>query len=315
MNRMSKTLLLSLATLLAACGGSDDGGGAPGVPLAALTSANSPVIASVVVGAVSDSLYVGDLSGLAAPTSAATGGVSVGDVDVGAPPVLAVSIGSDVEQCAVSGTVSFTATIANPETLTPGDSISLTFDDCDQGDGVLLDGGFGFSVATFQGDVATGAFRFAITVTLSDLRLIENGESTTLAGDMSLTIDTMNASAMSLTVAGNSLTVTSGNESASLAGYSIALTVDPLVGTSLLEVDGTVQSSEFAGRVDVATTAPLVVNVAGIPTEGEITIDGANGATITVRVVSAELVELHVDLDGNGTVDEVIATTWGDLGG
>lgn len=318
MQRMHPTFLAAgIAALLAACGG---GGGGDGgnislpVPSAEFTSSNAPVIASAVVGAVTDSQYVGDLSGLAVPTSAASGGVTVAGIDLGTPPVLEASLGPEVQQCGGSGTTSFSAEIANPGTLTAGDSLSFTFSECDQGDGVRLNGGFSFAITALQGDVAAGMLRLTITVTLADLSFFAGGESTTMTGDLSLTIDTLtNASMPSITVAANSLSVTSTAGSVSLTDYSLALSTDPLLGTSTLAVEGVVTASAFDGRVEISTTTALAFDATGNPVDGEIVIEGANGATITIDVVSPDEVDLLIDLDGNGTIDEVIPTTWSDL--
>jgi hypothetical protein len=70
---------------------------------------------------------------------------------------------------------------------------------------------------------------------------------------------------------------------------------------------------EFVGSVQFATTASLPLDGSGTPTGGSLVITGADGATITVRIVSAQQVELDLDLDGNGSVDEVVMTTWSEL--
>ena len=46
------------------------------------------------------------------------------------------------------------------------------------------------------------------------------------------------------------------------------------------------------------------------PYDGEIEIVGANNASIRIIALDATTVRLEVDSNGDGTVDDVIDTTW-----
>lgn len=314
MARIIGRFMIAASTMaLVACGGGGggSGGAAPITATALITSQNAPAIASAVVGAASGTQSIGDLGGLAAP--AGPGALPVMEANAGAPPTAEVTIGPDIVPCAVNGTQTFSAEIADPATMSGGDSISLLFALCDEGDGTILDGGFDFVVQSFQGDPLTGAFLFNVGVTVSSLSMTEGGETETLSGDMNLTVDTLNPPAAAISVYGSSLTVLSGVETGSLSEFSIVTTVDPLAGTSLFEVNGYLMSSEFTGEVHFTTTAALQLDGTGEPTTGQVVITGADGATITMRVVSTQQVELDIDLDGDGSIDEMQVTTWADL--
>jgi hypothetical protein len=318
MGRINGYLLVVASTMsLVACGGGGGGGSgvAPITATAVIDSLTAPAIAGAVVGAASGTQSIGDLGGLAAP--AGPGALPVMEANVGAPPTAEVTIGPETTTCAGpgGGEQTFTAEIANPETMSGGDSISLLFSLCDQGDGTVLDGGFDFVVQSFQGDPLTGAFLFNVGVTVSSLSMTEGGETETLSGDMNLTVDTLNPPAAATSVYGSSLTVLSGVETGSLSEFSIVTTVDPLAGTSLFEVNGYLMSSEFTGEVHFTTMAALQLDGTGEPTTGQVVITGADGATITMRVVSAQQVELDIDLDGDGSIDEMQVTTWAELQG
>lgn len=316
MTRISGILLIAASAIgLVACSGGGGGGGtaAPITANAVITSQNAPAIAGAVVGAASGTQSLGDLGGLAGVSDPAA--LPVHEAPAGAPPTAAVTIGPEITDCAVDGTQTFMAEIANPETMSSGDSISLLFALCDEGDGTVMNGGFDFVVQSFQGDPLTGAFLFSVGVTVTDLSMTEGGETETLSGSMNLTVDTLNPPASAISVYASSLDVVSGVETASLTEFSIVTTVDPLAGTTLFEMNGYLMSSEFTGDVHLATTAPLQLDGLGEPSTGELVITGADGATITVRVVSAQQVELDLDLDGDGSLDEMQVTTWADLEG
>jgi hypothetical protein len=134
-------------------------------------------------------------------------------------------------------------------------------------------------------------------------------------GEMNLIVDTTSAPALTIAVDNASLTVVSGTETASLSGFSVISTIDPLAGTAAFAVDGSLMGSGFDGEVQIATTAPVQLDTNGAPAGGQLVITGADGATITVDILSAQQVELNIDLDGNGSVDEVVLTTWDALQG
>ncbi len=312
---IGRFMIVTSTIWLVACGGGGGGGGgaAPITANAVITSQNVPAIAGAVVGATEGTQSIADLGGLAAPVG--PGALPVQEANAGAPPTAEVTVGPDMTPCLVTGTQTFSAEIADPATMSGGDSISLLFSLCDEGDGTVMDGGFDFVVQSFQGDPLTGAFLFNVGVTVSGLSMTEGGETTTLSGDMTLTVDTLNPPSAAISVYGSSLTVLSGVETGSLSEFSIVTTVDPLAGTTLFELNGYLMSSEFTGDVHFSTTAALQLDVAGDPSTGEVVITGADGATITMRIVSAQQVELDIDLDGDGSIDEMQVTTWADLQG
>jgi len=303
------------AMALAACGGGGGGGAGAVAPITAsaiITSQNAPAIAGAVVGATSGTQSVGDLGGL----GAGPGTLTVQEPSSpGAPPTAEVTIGPDMLPCLFGGTQTLLAEIADPLTTTSGDSISVTFAACNEGDGMLLDGAFGFVVQSFLGDPLTGILNMSVAVTVTDLAITEAGVMTSMNGTMNLTLDASNPTSTTVILDGTELTLVSGVETESLSDFAIITTVDPLAGTSTFEINGYVMSSEFTGDVNFSTMEALQIDVSGDPSTGEVMITGADGATITMRIVSAQQVELDIDFDGDGTIDEMQVTTWADLQG
>lgn len=309
MGRISAYFGVAASTfLVAACGSGGGGGGAaaPAMATALITSQNAPAIAAAAVGATSDSQILGDLSGLGG-VGAATATVP----DDGAPPTAEVTIGPDEQPCLAGGTQTVTAEIDDPQAGTSvGDSVSIVWAACNQGDGVELSGAWDFVVSMFELDPIAQTLLMEVDVTVGDVTVTEGGESITMSGDMNILLDSTNPPVSTIVVDGNLLDLTSGVETLSLSEFTVMSSVDPISGDTSFEVSGVLMSSEFDGQIVYTTTTPLDLDIDGDPTSGLMVITGADGATITVRVVSEQQVDLELDLDGDGTLDEVVVTTW-----
>jgi hypothetical protein len=97
-----------------------------------------------------------------------------------------------------------------------------------------------------------------------------------------------------------------------LSDFAIDMAVNPLAVPSTTRVSGTgtLESSGFGGFVDFVTIFPLQSSGSGYPGSGEVEILGANNARVRVVVLDTTNVEIRLDADGNGSAEQVIATTW-----
>ena len=152
-----------------------------------------------------------------------------------------------------------------------------------------------------------------VGVTLFDLDVTESGETVTLDGDMNLLLDTSDSLSTTITVDGDSLTLVSGVETATLSDYAMTISVDPLSSSTSFSISGFLSASDFSGTVGFSTNASLALDSLGTPTSGVIVITGADGAAITVRIFSTQNIQLDVDSNGDGAVDDVIMTSWSEL--
>ena len=132
---------------------------------------------------------------------------------------------------------------------------------------------------------------------------------------MNMLLDTSDSLETTITIDGSSLSLVSGVETATLSDYAIALSVDPLSGASSFSITGFLSASDFTGTVEFSSNASLTVDSLGTPTSGVIVITGADGATITVRIFSTQNIQLDIDSNGDGQVDDVIMTSWSELQG
>jgi hypothetical protein len=327
-NTLSRIIIATSGVLaVAACGGGGGGGDSGSAPVVhtastEITSANAPVIAGSVVKSTSRSDVFSSMGGFMTPVFASSGQVtvsairsfkSVGTGSTGTMTTDAVSSGSTA--CAVSGSVTLSADITSSATLPAGDHISFTYQDCDQGEGAVLDGGFEMTVRTFQGDVANGSFLMTVDLAMDGFGVLQDGQGSTIDGGFSMTLDTRDANALRIEVSGETLDLATGSEFASLADFRTAITVDTQLQTSTLEVDGYLMSSAFSGEVRYETLEAFDLDAAGMATAGRIRITGARNATIEITILGEQNAQLDIDVDGNGVVDEVVTVSWTELNG
>jgi hypothetical protein len=117
-------------------------------------------------------------------------------------------------------------------------------------------------------------------------------------------------------VSGSSLSIQDGGESHSLTDFTVAYDEDesgsPVTYTFAAEADMT--SSEFTGSVSFTTTTTFAGELPIVPGSGELRIFGLSNASIRVQPQDTTDVDLNIDLDGNGTIDALVSTTWAALG-
>jgi hypothetical protein len=317
-NTLSRLIVSTGSALaIAACGGGGgDSSGNSSQPTAEITSASAPVVAGAVMKNASQGEVFGSLAGFTTPTIAASGELTLSAIKslhAKTGTLAPTAASSETTPCAVSGTVTFSSDTASADTLAAGDRITFAYEDCDQGDGAILNGGFELTVRTFQGDAASGSMLMTVDLVANDFGMLQGEESSTIDGDLRMALDTREANAFRIEVSGDALDVGANGEFASLADFSIAITMDTTLGTSTLDIGGYLMSSAFNGDVRYDTIQPLEVDAAGVPTAGEIRITGAKGATVEVNILGAENVQLDIDLNGDGTVDEVVTLSWTEL--
>jgi len=192
---------------LAGCGGGGSGGGnglgttVPQQPIK-ITQANAVAVAGVVLEAVLfDDINPGSIVGTASvttrnptPRSRRFDLAGVMRAQLKRFPMLATQTGVRIAvvipptqlPCAVSGTVIISGEIADPtgETLSPGDTLQGTYDNCNEGDGVVVSGKMLFVVQSISGDLDVPPYDYTVTVTFSNLSFSDtvSGERLTLSG-------------------------------------------------------------------------------------------------------------------------------------
>ena len=316
--------------LLTACGGSsgsDDSGGltggTPASDPATITSQNAPLIAGVAAEVatgqgVFSSIFTTDIpiaaSGSDAAVSPVLKPVLSTAMKTAAPSQLyATSAGR--ENCAVSGTVDVQVNISDPAEPSINDNFIFEFTNCDDGAGVVLDGGMTITIITLGGDVASGNFLLGMQIDFSAFAVTQNGETTSANGTISIEIDTSNPPVTIVSISTRTFVTTSDGAEEVLVSYSAVITEDastfPVAVT--VETSFTISSPRIGGEVTVTTSLALESMGEDYPFVGELRIEGADQAVIIMIALDANTVRLEIDLDGDGAVDETVDMTWDEL--
>ncbi len=332
MYRFAPALLALGTALLAACGGGGGGGDStPPVPELAITAANARAVGAAVVTATVLAFDFGDSSGGELDPSAASAldrlNARAAGLAVARTQALsqtgnvrpAVAFGPETESCATSGSLTLSGNIANPPDIGVGDRIVARFAQCDDGDGAVLDGRLELVIRALSGDPLTDVFLVRADVDLDDLVLTESGMSATGNGEFTLTLDSLGYPLTVTSLAGSLFEMVSAGEEIRLTAFDMQLEEDygqqPVPGTAT--ASGTVTNPQLAGKVGFLTEngAPLVASGTGDPHGGIIRITGAAGSRVRALVGPGGVVDLEVDANGDGTVEDVIGTTWSELAG
>jgi hypothetical protein len=331
-NNHLRALALVGSGLLASCGGG--GGGSSFTPPAgdlAITSANAMEVTSAVIVSASLLSAVGETSGgeLGPDAAAASTGLQAYAADSVVAKTqaqaqsgviaAAQTFGPETEPCTVAGTVSLSGDLANPPDLTAGDRITAVFTNCDDGDGIVLDGRLDLVIRSLQGDPLSGIFRLEADLTLDNLAMTEDSVTHTADGEFTLTLDTLSAPINVTRLVGDFLDLGGDGDDFTLTDFDqeIEDNLGTVPSTHEQIASGTLFSDTLGGTVHYLTEQgqPLLSSGADAPYSGIIRITGAGNSQVRAVVVGSGLVELEVDADGDGTAESVIDTTWSELAG
>lgn len=328
MNRALRNFFIAAAGLafVAACGGSDDGGLAGGVPPAepaTITAENAPLIAGTVAEVAMGEGFFSSIFTPAIPIGSIGADAAVAPVmkpvfstamkTANPSQLYATSAGR--EACAVSGTVDVTVNFSNPEQPSINDRFEFQFTACDDGTGVVINGGMTITITAISGDMASGNMLLGMRIEFSAFAVTEDGETTSANGTISIDIDTRDPTVTTITVATSALVTTSAGTEEVLSNFTVQITEDasmfPVAVT--VETSFTFSSPRIGGAVTVTTSLSLQSMGSDYPFVGELRISGAGNAVIVMVALDANTVRLVIDVDGDGGTDETLEMTWDEL--
>lgn len=318
---------LALASLaLASCGG---GGG--GSSATEINAANAPVVAANVIAASIASADIGGEAGLGSQVAGAgSGPVARRLANLTrrtASRVQPAATVTDTIDCAVSGSFTARVRFADEAALAPGDVIDVRFNLCDDGENELLNGGVKLRLVSLEGDVINGDdYLLVADATFSEFTSADERGVVGADGAARIEIDTRGFIADKFTLSGQRLRVFEGGNNWTLTDFAI-IAIDTGLGCGIdlgqpqggctvtnISASGTLQSTDFDGAVDFVTVLPFgIQSTDGDVTTGQLDIIGADNASVRINVSSSRSVDLLLDLDGNGSFEQTIDTTWATL--
>jgi hypothetical protein len=312
-----------LALILAGCGG---GGGGPAIAAAtfdgppATGAINTGSVLSVAGRSVDAALQSGsfgditDFVGLTVVATTGPGKPGSGRVmkPGGGNAWSQIPVGPEATLCDVDGSVTVSGNIASPLTVTAGDFLDYSWDNCDDGLGQVISGFIGMTFTEFEGDLLAGRILLGVSLAIGNFRVTDGADFNLTNGDLALTIDSRTQPKIVVTTLGSSLAISNRNSRETLTDFSSIVTEDTSVFPSSFTVDatGTVSSTQFNGFVNYDTPVAFQSTGAGYPFAGEMLVVGANNARIWIFAISDVDVRIEADYNGDGAPDATIDTTW-----
>lgn len=159
---------------------------------------------------------------------------------------------------------------------------------------------------SLAGEIGLDTFTIEFTATFDELET-DDGR---IDGDMSLLL-VSTAGMTDARISGDALEVSIVAEVVALLDYEVTATEDTAVATETFDFTLRVAS---VGQLFVETLEAVRTNAfADNPISGVLRIVGASDGSITVTALDETSVQLDVDVDGDGTIDATIVTTWDEL--
>lgn len=235
--------------------------------------------------------------------------------------VVAASVYSDTYNCAISGTFDAAWNDAdNDNTFSNGDTFQIAFSNCSDSTGQAVNGAVSISNLTTSGNYGSYPFSMGATITLTDLKVTEDPDVTTMNGSFGLSDSTQDGVEESVAITNGSLSA-SGTEgttpwSATLSGFQSNTTYDNNTATYALTTQGNLDANESTAAGTASFTTPAAFKgsyMDAYPSEGQFKVVGAANSSLTLTALDSTNVRLEIDDNGDGVTDGIIDTTWTEI--
>jgi hypothetical protein len=322
------TLVLAAgsALILSACGG---GGGSAGAPVSTPPVSTLSSITAANANNAGSNAYVAG-SAISDSSSSLTGvltGVSLGSAGISAvAPVLSLVkhahgaqqllTGVTIsESCSGGGTVTIDATLRNQQTISNGDTMALTANNCVE-DGTTLNGAMTVTFSEVSGDMMnTLTFGATMDTRFNNFSVISGSETMGVNGDMKIAINQANQSTSSITISGKSLQLTEQRAGASVANRTLAdySMTGSTRGTTITSAANFTLSGNTNGlgqfSYSVKNVQPFVSTGTAMPGSGSLIVNGAS-SSVTVTVADNNGVRLDYSAKGDGVITQTNTLSW-----
>ncbi|WP_455218952.1 hypothetical protein, partial [Kaarinaea lacus] len=219
-------------------------------------------------------------------------------------------VGSGSESFNVNIT-DFNEVTGEPNSLTSGDYMSVTFNNCDYGDGEVQTGSMTitFNSNVNQADIAAEVFSLDVTFNINKLTTTSATFGTeTIHGSVDLSLD-VNGTNVAFDMSGNSLYVVSEIESVHLTNFSFVATTD---GNSItIDSSFTIASTELNGQITV--DSHFESTAGSYPTTGYMNITG-NDSQLNISVNGDGTIEVMLTVNGSPEAGYPKTVAWSELG-
>lgn len=227
--------------------------------------------------------------------------------------------GSTTEACSGGGTISVSYNVTNPDTISNNDALVITSNNCVEG-AMMITGGLSITFSNVSGvPSATSAWSATMKMTFADFAVTENNVIDKATGDLSLGYSQASAGNETFSASGNSLQM-----STTKGGTTVARTL------SAYDYSGSVSGFNlytyrsnftFSGNLPrlgnvsytVRTLTDFKQQGSANPYQGVMTVTATDKTSLTFTVLNTTSMQLGVDRNGDGTVDDTSNKTWDEL--
>lgn len=331
--------ILTIALLLSACGGGGGGGGgnsgfeAPAISTTpvSISEANETEVAQAGVDASTGSSSLAT-SVPFSPLSLGANGSSktvsnnvyqiiqravIDNVQSNAGSsgsVVGVQI-SGSDPCLVSGSESYSGNVTDTSgnSISSGDYVTVTYSDCNDGFGEVLNGSLTITFNSNISDTTTiNNFDFSLTAQFSNYQSTQEGYGTvTIDGALNVSM-TASASMFTFRMSGESLYAIEPGNSTHLTNFDISFSYNDSTLESVIDSTFTIASTALNGQITVDTYF-VFPSGSYYPASGSLTITGSN-SQLAVDVVGDGTVNVTLTIGGSVQAGYPKNVTWAELG-
>ena len=205
-----------------------------------------------------------------------------------------------------------------------GDTITMTFKNCDNLDGIL-DGPMVMKLVEIKREQPEqDPSLIEMDFDLTGLTAVDDFDGTQkyLGGftirmefpldNVSNAVDSLdNESISSLSVSTDSFTVTTDDYTETLSNQSLKLSIDLNTSVSTLETEGVITNTQLGGSIAFKTLEPFKqLEQDDYPYTGSLKITGRNDSSVMLIALDAITARLDVDENGDGASDQVTDIPW-----
>jgi len=313
-HRVSTLIISAAFVVLPSCGGGGSDGFSPPAPPAPntaalpITAVNAQDITAAVLEAVTstvDIVSIVDVIGLPLITTA----------NQGLAKALAADLFAEITACDTGEVTTTWNDADNNLVISTGDTFDILFDVCFIAEvGATLDGASSLTNMVVTGDpfIQIVPWSLATRLGFDDLSATDSADTVIIDGNLDLVLSSDDNVVVDFSIATNSLTAQQSGISETLSAFVVTETLDLNTLTQVISTSGTLTSTELEGSVTFETLEDFMVMGDDNPSSGQLLISDSS-SSVLITVLDNLSVQLDIDLDLNGTIDETIVVTWAAL--
>jgi hypothetical protein len=225
---------------------------------------------------------------------------------------------SQTVPCASGGSLLVNATVASSGTISAGDTVTVTATGCVES-GVTLNGAFSVNFKSITGIPGqSSSWNGTFGVTYTNFSIAQHGDTASVTGDLTLTVNQTSLGNATLSATGSSLSVSTTHNSTSASITVTNLNYGGSVASGVYTFHTNYTMSGNLGKLGnstytVKTLTDFKQTSTGFPSQGVLKITATDNSSLTLTAIDSTNVKLDLDKNGDGVTDDTTTTTWTNL--